>query len=53
MPLWVHKREKKIHGCNYNPLYKKDIKETQNKPMETTIKNQNKNDFSATFFVDL
>ena len=25
-------------GCKYTPLYKKGIKETRNKPMETIIK---------------
>ena len=34
--LWTHKREKFVHGCKYT-MYKKGIKETQNKPMETTM----------------
>ena len=28
-------RDNFFHDCKYTPLYKKDIKETQNKPMET------------------
>ena len=35
MQLWALKREV-FYGCKYTPLYEKGIKETQNKPMETT-----------------
>ena len=37
MLLWAHKREKFVHGSKYTPLYEKGIKESQNKPMETTL----------------
>ena len=36
MLLWVHIRDKFVHGFKYTPLYKKAIKESQNEPMEIT-----------------
>ena len=49
MLLWAHKRDKFVFGCQYTPLYEKGIKETQNKPMETTKINWSKWNTSIPF----
>ena len=38
-------RKKYIFSKYYTPLYKKDVKETQNKPIETTSNKNSKNSF--------